>query len=120
MHPFSTCSRSGHGYFGHTAATRRHAGGQFNGARFLVETDAADETAFDAGFVGNRTNDVTNFNAMFTAHINPVANHVASGRATTFLTFAAGRTITKAIVTLWSVPISLLIEEIVRSGFVIA
>src|SRR5574343_1245605 len=47
---------------------RRHASRQFDGARFIIEADTADEAAFNACFVGNGADDVAHFDAVIATH----------------------------------------------------
>lgn len=76
------------GAFQGVGSFARHAGRQFNRARLVVEGDAADEAAFDAGFVGNGADDVLDLNAVIPAHIDAVTHHVAARRRTGRALFA--------------------------------
>ncbi|MND70764.1 hypothetical protein D3C80_622780 [compost metagenome] len=70
----------------------RHAFWQFDGRVTSKQLDVTDVTAADVTFVSDRANDMTNFNAVITAHFNAVQLHFAN--VTALATWAICATIT--------------------------
>ena len=67
----------------------RHPGGQIHGAEVVVNFDATDAGAVEAGFVGDRTDDVSWFDSMHSA------DFYAEGLCTRRITGFASITATK-------------------------